>query len=237
MRPIDLKVVQVKQQYKNLGRQLVHDPRSRAFPSRVSVDRSTWRSKTVRIYDPTPNPNQCHGECTGCAKAMEFNTIANRVKSVILNMRNAHELYSLASSVDPWRGEWPPTDTGSSGLAACKAAQKLGLGGEYRHVFGGADEVVQLIQQGLVVNVGTWWYNDMFIPNAMGIIEPTGRRVGGHQYIARGYDVRKDLVIVRCWWGDYRDVRIKREHLNELLLDDGDAHVQKRILTAPALPA
>lgn len=126
-------------------------------------------------------------------------------------------------------GQWPPTDTGSSGLAASKAAQAMGLGGEYRHVFGGADEVVQLIQSGKVVNVGTWWLADMFTPNAAGIITTTGARVGGHQYIARGYEVKRDLVLIRCWWGTYRDVWISRDQLNGLLMDGGDAHIQTRL--------
>jgi hypothetical protein len=214
----------------NLGRQRVHDSLSRAFPARATIDRSKWVTKTIRIYDPIPNPDQCHGECTGCAKSMEFNAVSNRVKGVVLNMETAHKLYALATNLDPFKGEWPPDDTGSSGLAAAKAAQKLGLGGEYRHVFNGADEVVQLIQEGRVVNVGTWWYDGMFTPDAKGIIEPTGPQVGGHQYIARGYELKRDLVLIRCWWGTYRDVYIKRVRLNELLQDEGDAHIQNRIV-------
>jgi hypothetical protein len=226
---IELQVQRVPQLRDNLGRHLVHDPRSKAFPARVAIDKSAWVTKSIRIYDPLVNPNQCHGECTGCAKAMEFNAVGNRVKGVVFNMDGAHKFYSLASHLDPWEGEWPPDDTGSSGLAAAKAAQQLGLGGEYRHVFGGADEVVQLIQQGRVVNVGTWWYEGMFKPTSTGVIMPTGDQVGGHQYLARGYNVKLDIVTIRCWWGKYRDVFIHREHLHELLMDGGDAHIQDRI--------
>lgn len=225
----DVRVVRVPQQRDNLGRQLVHDPRSKAFPTKVAIDKDSWVDKKIRIYDPRVNPNQCHSECTGCAKAMEFNAVGNRVAGVVLDMDNAHEFYHNASLLDPWKGSWPPDDTGSSGLAAAKAAQKLGYGGEYRHVFGAADEVVQLIQMGRVVNVGTWWYEGMFKPTSTGIIAPTGDQVGGHQYIARGYMHKLDLVLIRCWWGKYRDVLIHREHLNELLLDGGDAHIQDRV--------
>lgn len=228
MTTIDLKVRQVEQKHPQLGRQLVHDPQSRGFPARVTIDRSTWKTKQLRIFDPRINPNQCHSECTGCAKAMELNAAGNRVTGVVLNMDNAHAFYHYASLFDPFKGEWPPDDTGSSGLAAAKAAKQLGFGGEYRHIFGGADEVVQLIMLNRVVNVGTWWYEGMFNPKA-GIIEPTGAMAGGHQYIARGYDNAKDLITIRCWWGKYRDVRIKRDHLNELIMDDGDAHIQDRI--------
>ncbi len=231
----DLDIEVVEQKYPRLGRQKVHDPKSRAFPVGIDIDRSTWRDKRVRLIDPRVNPRQCHGECTGCAKTMEFNAIRNRIKGQVLKMDTAHEIYSLATKIDPWAGSWPPDDTGSSGLAAAKAAQRLGLGGEYRHVFRGADEVVQLIQtggpdgKGRVVNCGTWWFMDMFAANAEGIIEPTGSRVGGHMYIARGYEVERDLVLIRCWWGIYRDVWIRREHLNDLLMDGGDAHIQDRL--------
>lgn len=229
---MDLEVQQVPQLRPHLGRQKVHDPRSKHFPAALAVDKANWRSKSIRIYDPSPNPNQTIGNCTACAKSMQMNAKDNRVKGVVLDMDDANTIYHLSTTMDPFQGEWPPTDTGSSGLASAKAAQKLGLGGAYSHVFNGADGVVQLIQEEHVVSVGTWWYNDMFTPNANGIIEPTGPQVGGHQYAARGYDVKRDLVLIRCWWGTYRDVWIAREHLNELILDGGDAHIQDRVQPA-----
>lgn len=230
MTTIDLKVLQVEQRYPYLGRQLVHDSRSRAFPAAPTIDKSIWHDKSIRVYDPTPNPNQCHGECTGTSKCTEFNALGNRVARAVLNMNNAHEIYRFATIFDPFQGEWPPDDTGSSGLGACKAAKQLGLGGEYRHVFGGADEVVQLLMLGRAVNVGTWWYENMFLPDTTTkLIEPTGAQVGGHQYIALGYRKSNDTIKIRCWWGSYRDVWIRRTHLDYLLMDGGDAHIQDRL--------
>lgn len=234
---MSLKVARVPQLRGNLGRQKVHDPRSKAFVAGAVLDRANWATKINRIVDPSKNPNQCHGECTGCAKAMQLNTVGNRIQGTVLKMDDAHKLYHVATTVDPFPGEWPPDDNGSSGLGSAKAAQKLGLAGPYRHVFNGADGVVQLIQEGKVVSVGTWWYEGLFHPNDKLVVEPTGPQVGGHQFVARGYDARRDLVIIRCWWGSYRDVYIKRSHLNELILNEGDAHVQDRILVAPATPA
>ena len=226
----DLDIKLVPQLDKRLGRQKVHDPISRGWPLSLALDRSTWRTKTVRVYDPLPNPNQCHGECTGVANAMMLNAIGNRKKGEVLKMDYAHQAYSLATQLDPWDFTWPPEDGGSSGLAAAKAAQRLGKGGAYRHVFRGADEVVQLIQTGRAVSVGTWWTWGMFEPDDNNIIEPTGGLAGGHQYLARGYDLKRDLIRIRCWWGWFRDVWIRRNHLNDLLMDDGDAHVQDRLL-------
>lgn len=226
---MSIDAVQIPQLYGSLGRHQVHDSRSKRFPAALLVDKPNWVTKAIAITDPRQNPSQCHGECTGVAKCVQMNARGNRVKNVVLGMDQAHSVYHLATTLDPWPDEWPPTDIGSSGLASAKAAQHLGIGAEYRHVFNGADGVVQLIQDGKVVSVGTKWYSGMFTPNSQRIIEPTGKLAGGHQYAARGYDVRTDLVTIRCWWGNFRDVRIKRDHLNDLILDGGDAHVQDRV--------
>ncbi len=70
----------------------------------------------------------------------------------------------------------------------------------------------------------------MFKPTREGIITPSGARVGGHMYIARGYEVKRDLIQIRCWWGKFRDVWIRRNHLNTLLMNGGDAHIQDRVM-------
>jgi hypothetical protein len=224
---VDLDIKVVPQHDKRLGRQQVHDPRSRRFAVSTPIDRSTWRTKSVRVYDPPVNPTQCHGECTGTTKCMQFNAAGNRINGIVLGMDKAHELYTAASHNDPWDLAWPPYDTGSSGLASCVAAQMLGIGGEYTHIFTGADGVVQSIMDGNAVSVGTWWTEGM-MQHRQYLIEPTGETIGGHQYLARAYNLEADLVLIRCWWGKYRDVWIRRRHLNELILDGGDAHLQAR---------
>lgn len=216
----------VEQQSPLLGRQMVHDERSRAFPLRLSVDRSTWRDKKVRLFDPIPNPNQQVGCCTGVAKAMQFNALGNRKPRTLMGMAAALGIYSAATSLDPFEGTYPPEDTGSSGLASAKAAQNLGYGLEYRWIFGGADEVVQAVMAGEVISVGTWWYDSMFNLDH-GKIGHGGQRVGGHQYVIRGYDKSKDWVLGRCWWGSFRDFWMPRTQLQDLLMDGGDAHWQR----------
>jgi len=239
MTPTDLHVVTAPQLDPRLGRQVVHDPRSRGFALAPKVDPATWRTRTVRIYDPKPNPNQTHGNCTGCSKAIQFNSVGNRKAGRVLDMSDADTIYALATTLDPWPGSWnvdgTGEDTGSSGLAAAQAAQKLGLGGEYRWLFGGADEAVQAIVGGAAVSVGTWWYEGGFDPKPEpggGVrIEMTGRKVGGHQWTLHRYDKRRDLVGGLCWWGDMSDFWIRRSHLADLLADDGDAHIQQAIVS------
>jgi hypothetical protein len=228
----DLHVVVVDQQDARLGRQCVQDPASRGFPM-GAADTHTWHTHVIRIYDPLPNPNQVRGNCTTCDKCMEGNAAGNRVTGRLLTMADADRMYPIATRLDPFPGQFPPTDTGSSGLAACKAAQQLGLGGEYLWALaGGADAVIQQIMEDKTVGCGTWWTDGMFdrkpLKGRAGqfYIEPTGPRAGGHQYRARGYDEPLDMILIRCWWGTYRDVWIKRAHLAELLADDGDAVTQ-----------
>jgi hypothetical protein len=228
--------IEVKEQHSALlGRNKVHDSRSLAFPMRASIDRSTWQSKAIRVYDPVPNPNQTVGCCTGVAKCVQLNAVGNRKAGRMLDMAEALQIYSRNTQIDPWPGSWPPDDTGSSGLASCKSAAELGLAGTtYEWLFGGADEVVQSVMMGRVISAGTWWHWDMFGPSAgtyggLPIVKPTGGEAGGHQYAIRGYDKTKDLVMGRCWWGGFRDFWISRENLDSLLRDGGDAHFQRSV--------
>lgn len=218
---------QIEQNDPRLGRHVRHDERSRAFALPVVADPSTWHDKAIRIYDPYPNPNQPIGNCTGVSKAVSLNAVGSRNLGRVLNMADATALYSWATRNDPWAGEYPPDDTGSSGLAAAKAAVAYGVGGEYRWLFGGADQVVQTIMAGRVVSIGTYWYWAMFDngwPSAPLVV--AGGHAGGHQWTARGYDASNDWVLGRCWWGAYRDFWIERASLQYLLDQDGDAHVQ-----------
>lgn len=218
-----------------LGRQMIHDSRSRAFVApRAEVDRSTWHDRRLRVYDPRPNPNQVVGNCTMCAKAMQLNTVGNRVKGRVLDMDWATEGYRVVTRLDPFPGAWEPDDTGSSGLASCKAAIKMGVGADYVWEFGGADGIVQNLMEGRPMSVGTWWYGSMFTASAiydgLPVLRPSGSRVGGHQYLVRGYDLKRDMVLARCWWGTtIRDFWMSRADLDALVRDGGDAHYQHTV--------
>lgn len=229
---VDIEVVE--QQSHLLGRNKVHDERSRAFAMGGVVDRSKWRDKEIRLYDPLPNPNQRVGCCTFVAKCSQLNAVGNRVKGRVLDMNDAERGYARNTEIDPFPGTWPPTDTGSSGLASAKTAIEFGLAGEYLWLFGGADEVIQNIMEGRVISAGTWWHADMFeasygwFDNSP-VVRPTGGRVGGHQYVLRGYAHDEGLVEGRCWWGGFRDFWITRADLDDLLRDGGDAHFQRSV--------
>lgn len=231
---MDLTVVTVPQLDPRLGRQVVHDPASRGFPMALGIDQSQWRDKVVRIWDPIVTPNQLVGLCTLCDSAMGLNAQGNRVKGRVLRMDYAQHGYPIATRLDPFPGAYPPTDTGSSGLAAAKAAQRMEVGGEYQWGFQGVDEVVQaIVVEERTVGIGAWWYAGGFDPKPLKgkpghfQIEMTGSRRGGHQWRAFGYDERRDMVLGKCWWGPSWAragvFHIRRDHLGELLEDQGDA--------------
>jgi hypothetical protein len=221
------------------GRHVEHDEESRRFALTAPIDKSTWVNRRVRIFDPSVNPNQSVGNCTMCAKAMQLNAGGNRLAGDTLDMAWAMLGYGWETANDEYPGQYPPDDTGSSGLAACKTAQHFGKGGEYRWIFGGADEVVANVMTGKVVNVGTTWYNDMFTGYksyyGLPVIKPGGTVAGGHEWAIRGYSVASDRVLGRCWWGAldptrtldvHKDFWIARGDLESLLQDSGDAHWQ-----------
>lgn len=243
----DLHVKMVEPRDPRLKRHVVHDPQSRAFAKGLAIHPATWRTRVIRLWDPRTNPNQPVGNCTTCAKAMQMNAAGNHVPGVVFNMDQALDWYELETLLDPFpgyfkRGDPASEDTGSNGLASCKVAQQVGVGGEYRWFFGGADEIAQYFSTDpdpIPVSNGTWWYQGMFNlqrkPGAtyrgLSWVEPTGNLAGGHQYITRGYVEPLDAFVDRCWWGPhFRDFLIKREHKAELLADDGDAHTQERVI-------
>lgn len=234
----DLDLQHIPQRDRRLGRHKVHHPASRAFPRRVTVDTTKWRTHTIRVWDPRPNPDQPVGNCTTCAKCSQHNAQGNRVKGVILNMDNALDMYEYETTIDPFdgyfkRGDPASVDTGSNGLSSCKTAQHFGTGGRYEWHFGGADEVVQSINDGDVPSLGTIWTWGMFEQDPRGVIEPTGGMAGGHQWVAIGHNIDTDLITGLCWWGAWRRFLISREHTDILLrAHDGDSHIQERL--APA---
>lgn len=225
----DLFIKEIPASDPRLKRHVVHDPRSRDWALPTPIDKSTWRSKKIPVYDPRPNPNQPNGCCTAVSKCIQLNARGNRGPQPrrTLTMDDAQTLYAYETSIDPFPGQMPDQDTGSNGLAACKAAQHFGLGADYFWIFDGVDGVIQAIMNNEVVSVGTRWENDMFHPDERGQIHLGGGVAGGHQWSVRGVDLRHSLFVGRCWWGDFQDFLISFDDLSTLLADNGDAHVQR----------
>jgi len=230
----DLHVVTVEQTDPRLGRQVHHDPRSRRFAFQAAE--APRRDITLRVYNPRPNPNQILGCCTGVDAAVKCNTAGNRVKGVILDMDDAVKIYSRATQLDPWPGEYPPTDSGSSGLAAAQASKEQGMISGYEWLFRGVDDILAALAAGRPVGCGTYWRQNMFkVDKQTGLVDVSGPIAGGHQWTVIGYRKRYDAFLGWCWWGRWGingsgRFLIRRQDLAELLADDGDCHVTRRAL-------
>jgi hypothetical protein len=215
-----------------LGRLVRHDPRSRAYP--FTATEAPRRDIQLRGYGPHPVPNQTIGCCTGVDAAVKCNVVGNRVKGVILDMDDAVRIYTRATHLDDGPGAYPPDDTGSSGLAAAQASKEFGLITRYEWIFTGTAGIYAALTAGHPVGVGTRWDTRMFDPDpTTGLVEPGGDVAGGHQWTVTGYRRKLDAFVGQCWWGawglgDAGRFLIRRGDLEQLLADQGDAHITYR---------
>lgn len=181
-----------------LGRHVEHDERSRAF-----AFQSTLTPRTVAWISDAPVLDQGRlGSCCGNALAGWLNVSTNqaaRHTTTDLTEADAVQLYSVATRFDRIPGGYPPDDTGSSGLAVCKAGKMLGYLSAYHHVFGFA-AFLSAMQHGPVI-VGTDWYDRMFTPDPDGVLHVAGDVVGGHEYLIIGCDLENKVVTVLNSWG------------------------------------
>lgn len=221
----------IPQHYKGLGRHIVHDPVSRNFalpkgkPPKTNVQHITW--------GPTLDQGPV-GACTGFWGAHNLNTDPQRItfgqKYKMRTNEDALAYYSAATKIDPWDGEYPPDDTGSSGLAVAKALKQMGLISRFEWAFG-IDGVLGAIGS-TPLGIGTYWYESMFYPNKNGLVVPKGSIAGGHQYLLSGYQITgrtlsKNLFWFRnSWgvsWGNIGGFCMTVASLEKLLSQDGDA--------------
>jgi len=209
-----------------LGRKVNHDPRSRSFPApRAAVRRPVLH----RRYSPVLDQGTL-GSCTGNAMAQAINMTPLHIpRTPYLKQADAIALYSRATQIDPFRGSFPPADTGSDGLSACKAAKERGLITGYRWAFG-FEHTLDALQLGPVL-IGTTWHESMFIPDGRGFVWPNGDAAGGHEYVLMGDDTKGRLTFLNSWgrnWAKAGRFYMDYPTFRALLSDHGDAAVPVR---------
>lgn len=213
---------------RGLGRRLdvEHDDRSRRYPAKAAFALTTVEHEH---HGPVLDQGTL-GACTGYAAAQALNTgpLAAPGRG-LLGARHADGLYALATSLDRYPGTWPGEDTGSSGLAAAKAARRSGLISGYRHTFGVRHTLAALVLAPVIVGVA--WYEAMFDPTPEGLLEPGGEVVGGHEVALVGLDVAAETVtLLNSWgpgWGAGGTARMRWTVLGGLLAYGGDATVME----------
>lgn len=187
---------------KRLGRHIEHDPRSRDFAFTAPPEQALAAVEHKR-YGTIFNQGQI-GSCTGnaCAGARNTEPLWNADDHILTEL-GAKEIYELATIVDGFPGQYPPDDTGSSGLAVAKAIKRLGLIGSYSHAFG-IDAALAALQTGPVIT-GVSWYEGFDTPDANGLVKISGQIRGGHEIVARGYQPAANpddaLILLDNSWG------------------------------------
>lgn len=203
-----------------LGRHVRHDPRSRDYPAaEAPVLVNALHQRHCAPFDQGDL-----GSCTGNAAAGLLMTEPFYSAGRDLDEGDAVELYGRATRLDRYRGVYPPTDTGSSGLAVMKAARQEGYLAGYAHAFGLQHALAALVLSPVITGVP--WYEGFDKPDATGLVEIRGDVRGGHEFEVIGIDV--DARTVRCvnsWsaeWGDGGYFVMTWDAWDRLLHEQGD---------------
>lgn len=202
---------------RGFGRHVEHDERSRGFAIEDQVDELLpARSVLHQRWSPILDQGQL-GSCTGNAATglmgcAPFSQSASAAAP--FDERFAVDTYSRATRIDGIDGEYPPTDTGSSGLAVAKVLKSEGLIRRYDHVFTVAGLLHTLQLQPVLVGIA--WYEAMTQPDEHGVVRIGGEIEGGHEIVCRGYEHGLDdrdsyLFLDNSWssrWGDAGSFRM-----------------------------
>ena len=150
-----------------------------------------------------------------------------RTPTSYLKEDDAVEIYSTATQFDEWPEQYPPSDTGTSGLGAAKALQHLGFITAYQHTFTFESFLATL--QAQPVMVGFNWYSGFMETDRSGYIRMGDKDtdpIGGHEVLARGVDYTHRRVQCRNhWtqkWGRNGEFYIDFDLMERLLKEDGD---------------
>ena len=159
------------------------------------------------------------GSCTGNAGTGALGTepffSATSVRGLSLDEDFARWLYGKATHADPYPGFYPPSDTGSSGLAVCKVlrAQKTISGYTWARTPHG---LARLLQKAPTL-LGMRWYNTFFEPSGAGAFIDASPHwaasglAGGHEVEILGIELdtrdfyNSILLVANSWgmsWGD-----------------------------------
>lgn len=135
---------------------------------------------------------------------------------------DAHLIYKVAQRADEWPGEGY---AGTSVRAGAKVLRSYGLITEYRWCWD-LETLVDTVSNVGPVVVGTYWYRDMFHPDADGLLTVDGPDYGGHAYVINGVSRTRELVRVKnSWgrsWGRNGHAWLRFRDMERLINEDGE---------------
>ncbi|ROO82566.1 hypothetical protein EDD29_0046 [Actinocorallia herbida] len=232
-----------------LGRRVDHDVRSRRYPARAA-DPSTLTSVRHARFVPVLDQGTL-GSCTGNAaigaigSGHLFLALPDSARELLGRTADEVEttavsVYATATTMDDWEGEYPPTDTGSSGLAVAKVLKSVGWISGYRHAFSLAAALTALAEAPVIT--GLPWYSSMFEPDLDGrlrVHRGTGPD-GGHEVVLDELDVANRRVwLTNSWgpnWGVGGRAWLSWDDFGQLLAEQGDVTVLLAATEPPPVP-
>lgn len=226
------------------GRHIEHDERSRQYAAMAAPTqllRTTKHKRRVGIYDQGKAVRirgmefpDGTGSCTGnaCAGALSTSPFRHSYRAE----STAIGFYEAATRIDSFDGTFPPTDTGSSGLAVAQVAKARGLISRYEHAFNLQAALTALLAGPILIGVN--WYDSFDRPGADGLItlSPNAQIRGGHEMevselllATDGAYTGSDRVRIPQSWGygfgDKGWIEMEIATLDRLLSEDGDATI------------
>lgn len=219
-----------------LGRHVEHDTRSLAYAVENAFER-LLPAKTVEWQRFSPILDQGDiGSCTGNAMAGWLGCAphASGIEDASFYGEDiALHLYEVATRLDHVPGQYPPDDTGSSGLAVAKAAKQAGYISGYGHALS-VDGLLHALQTAPVI-VGVPWFQGFDRPDSSGVVKPTGTIRGGHEFLIRGYEhgqteATSMLLADNSWsssWGVNGSFRFSVATWRVLAANQGDVTIPR----------
>lgn len=220
---------------KRLGRHVRHDSRNWSYPH-FRQDRqltSQLWARTIPILNQG-DVGSCTAEAGVGALATEPLVAALPAAHPVLDQAFSYTIYSAEETLDG-DGPYPPQDNGSSGPTCGQVLKNLGLVSGYTHAFDLAS-LLDALEDGPAL-LGINWYQGFDSPDSTGLVTISGNVRGGHEVLARGKDV--DRQVIHCdnsWgaaWGNQGSFDIGYGTMTRLLAEQGDVTVLVP-LTVPA---
>lgn len=212
-----------------LNRHIRHDDRSKLYPFDTTGLTVVSAKHTRRV--PVFDQGQL-GSCTGngglgCAGTDPFFATITGEPHYPWNETGAVSLYSDATRLDSYPGQYPPTDTGSDGLAVAQALKAAGMISGYQHTFTLTDALKALTVTPVIC--GVTWYDTMSNPDPDGRVYPTGTVAGGHEICADEINAELQQVwFTNSWgtgWGVQGRCYLSFDDFGKLLADNGDVTI------------
>ena len=215
-------------QDRKFDRSKYYDERSRDYPIRALFRKLDAQEPRSYTWGCEPHLDQGpDGACVGFSFAHEA-AAKPQVHPTDYNL--AMRIYRRAQQIDEWTGE---DYDGTSVLAGAKVMKELGYFESYYWALTLEEMQFGVSRKGPGV-LGCWWWSGMMDPDENGYIHPTGKRVGGHAILVKGYNVKAGRFEVHQSWGDQwgqgGDAYISDEDMEKLLLNDGEFCLPVRTL-------